>query len=309
MVHPAPCTSLAACLQAATCCEGVVAGLEAAGGALFARDLLASLTAFRVAPLAPGQPPALLPLAADLSGRHLTAALALSPTAVLAGAAPSGLLLVQRDPAAERDRHAAAARRWEEARELGGGGGGGAAPAQQAGQRRRYAPTLSDAVQLDAVAGHDLAGSVVAVAPGLLGVPARRLEELELDGGGLPGTPRSRHSSSASSRPPAPQPAATVVCSNGSVVAARLLTPQQHSLLSQLQRAADATSYADGDGIGPAAKLQVAGPGAAAPGGCIDSSLLAAAFMQPSWHRRLLKAAPANTVHQAAAFLEAAGLL
>ena len=80
-------------VQAPTCFEGIPASLEAQGSTLFARDLLASLTAFRVQPVAAGEAPSLLPLTADLSGRHVTAMLALSEAQVLAGVAGGRLLL------------------------------------------------------------------------------------------------------------------------------------------------------------------------------------------------------------------------
>jgi hypothetical protein len=116
---------LPACLplQAATCFEGVPTSLAVQGSTVFALDLLSSLTAFAVQPLAAGQLPALLPLAADVSGRHVGAMLALSDTQVLAGLHGGGLLLIQRDCAGEQDRQAAAQRRWEQLRERGGDGG------------------------------------------------------------------------------------------------------------------------------------------------------------------------------------------
>lgn len=276
------------------------------GCTLFALDLLSSLTTFRVQPLAAGQPPSLLPLADDLSGRHLTAAVALTETAVLAGTPSGSVLLLHRDPAAERSRQAAARRQFELAQEAGG-----AAAVRQ----RHYVPTLRDAVPLDAVAGHEVGGSVVAVAPGLLGVPLHRVDELVGgsstgggDGSGGGGTSTTTSSSTGSDGSGQPQqPAATVVCSDGTVATCRLLTPQSYAALQQLQRAALATSYVDaGDGAA-AAKLRLFD--SEAPEGSIDGSALSAAFASRSWHARLIKAAPTATVQQGRALLESFGLL
>lgn len=258
---------------------------------MFARDLLSSLTAFQVQPLTAGQPPTLLPLADDLSGRQLTAALALTDTAVLAGAPDGSVLLLQRDPAAERSRQAAAKRQFEHSLEAGGVDAAGAAA-------QRFAPSLRHAAQLDAVASHDLGSSVVEVLPGLLGVPLCPVNEL-LGGSSGSGTAHCDTSQL--------QPSATVVCSNGTVASVRLLTPQAHLVLLQLQRAALATSYVDAGAGAAAAKLRLAGPDTHA--GCIDGNSLAAAFTSRSWYARLVKAAPAATIQQGRALLEGFGLL
>ncbi len=276
--------------QAATSFQGVPAGLGVQGSVLFVRDLLSSLTVFRVQPLAAGKPPTLLPLADDLSGRHLTAALAVTEAAVLAGSPDGSVLLLQRDPAAERSRQAAARRQFELAVEAGGGGAAGAA--------RRFTPSLRHAAPLDAVASHELGGSVVEVLPGCLGVPVCAVHDL-LGSSNNSGAPKSSGSEQ--------QPAATVVCSNGAVACVRLLKPQNYLLLQQLQRAALATSYVDaGDGAATA-KLRLAGPGTHE--GCIDGTSLAAAFTSRSWYARLVKAAPAATIQQGRALLESFGLL
>ncbi|PRW18316.1 DNA damage-binding 1 [Chlorella sorokiniana] len=276
--------------KAPTCFQGVPASLSVQGTILFARDLLSSLTAYRVQPLAAGQPPTLLPLADDLSGRHLTAALPLTETAVLAGAPEGSLLLLQRDPAAEHSRQAAAKQQFEQTLEAGGGVAAGAAAAQ------RFTPTLRHAAQLDTVASCELGGSVVEVLPGLMGVPVCPMAELL--GGSGSGSSSSQH-----------QPTATAVCSNGTVAAVRLLTPQAHAVLMQLQRAALATSYVEaGDGAATA-KLRLSGTGTGTHEGCIDGSSLAAAFTSRSWYARLVKAAPAATIQQGRALLESFGLL
>ena len=297
---------LPACLpivQAATCFEGIPTSLATQGSTVFALDFLSSLTAFVAQPLAAGQLPALLPLAADLSGRHIGAMLALSDTQVLAGLHGGGLLLMQRDTAGERVRQAAARQRWEQLRERGGAAGEDDAPLPRA-QGAAYVPTLREAVQLDTLAGYDSVGSIAGGGPGLLGVPLRRLEELH-DG--------DSSSSSSSSRPiskRAAAAAATLVCTDGTVVAGHLLQPEQHQVLWQLEKAAELTAEAGSASgrlsIPPPADLP---PLAAAPARCIDGGTLAAAFLQPAWQRRLLKAAPPACVQQGRAILESLGLL
>lgn len=294
------CTCLPACLplQAATCFEGVPTSLAVQGSTVFALDLLSSLTAFAVQPLAAGQLPALLPLAADVSGRHVGAMLALSDTQVLAGLHGGGLLLIQRDCAGEQDRQAAAQRRWEQLRERGGAAeeddvpiGGAPLPGAQGAV---YVPTLREAVQLDTLAGYDSIGSIAGGGLGLLGVPLRLLEELS-------------HGDSSMQAAPA---AATLVCADGTVVAVHLLHPEQHQVLWQLEKAAELTAEAGSAngrlGIPPPADLP---PLAAAPARCIDGATLAAAFLQPAWQWRLLKAAPPASVQQGRAILESLGLL
>lgn len=279
-------------MQAPTCFQGVPASLSVQGSVVFARDLLSSLTAFQVQPLTAGQPPTLLPIADDLSGRQLTAALALTQTAVLAGAPDGSVLLLHRDPAAERSRQAAAKRQFEQSLEAGGVDASGAAAAQH------FTPSLRHVAQLDTAASHELGGSVVEVLPGLLGVPSCPVDELL---GGHSGSGTAHCDTSRL------QPAATLVCSNGTMASVRLLTPQAHLVLLQLQRAALATSYVDaGDGAA-AAKLRLAGPDTHE--GCIDGNSLAAAFTSRSWHARLVKAAPAATIQQGRALLEGFGLL
>lgn len=286
-------TALAPPLQAPTCNQGVPTRLSVQGSTVFALDLLSSLTVFQVQPLAAGQLPSLLPLADDLSGRHLSAALAMTETAVLAGGPDGSVLLLQRDPAAERSRQAAARQQFEQAVEAGGLAGAGAAA-------QRFTPSLRHAAQLDAVASHELGGAVVEALPGGLGVPVCPVQELLGCTSGGSGTPqRSSIQQHAT---------ATVVCTNGTVAGVRLLTPQAHAVLLQLQRAALATAYVDaGDGAAAAAKLRLAGPGTHE--GCIDGTSLAAAFISRSWCARLIKAAPAATIQQGRALLESFGLL
>lgn len=308
--HPAPTPTLPR-PQAATLFEGIPAGLAAAGPTLFARDLLASLTAFRAQPVAAGEAASLLPLGADLSGRHLSATLALSEAEVLAGSSGGGLLLVRRDLAAERNRQAAARQRWELAREQGGAGGGGetGAGSGPAAHQPRFVPTLAHAAPLDAAASHETAGSVAAVVPGLLGVPLRQPEELLGSSAGAGCAPAA-----------APAAVATVVTSSGSVASAWLLPAEDHRVLRQLAAAAEATCYCDsGDGSGGAHKLAVGGEegsgggGAAAVapglGGCIDGDALVAALQQPAWARRLAMAAPSAALRRGRALMEGYGLL
>lgn len=293
-------------------------GLAAAGPTLYARDLLASLTAFRAQPAAPGEAASLLPLGADLSGRHLSAALALSETEVLAGSSGGGVLLVRRDLAAERNRHTAAYQRWQLAREVGPGGSGdgeagagaGVGPAAVAAARQpRFVPTLAHAAPLDAAASHETAGPVAAVVPGLLGVPLRQPGELLAVDVGTCCVPAMASAA-----------AATVVLSSGGVASAWLLPAEDHRVLRQLAAAAEATCYCDrGDGSGGAHKLAVGGddgstgPAAAAaalrPGGCVDGDALVAALQQPAWARRLAMAAPSAALKRGRALLEGYGLL
>lgn len=233
---------------------------------------------------------------------------------MLAGLHSGGLLLMQRDSAAERERQAAARQRWEVVQELGGGGEGtDQAPAPRLAGAR-FVPTLREAVQLDVVASSrdSLVGGVAAICPGLLGVPVRQLGQLSISGGS--GACAVPFAAGAAAGEEGAIVGATVVCTNGTVASARLLTPDQHGTLWQLQKAAELT--ADGPAGGWGSSLAVppphgaAAPAAAAggPGGCVDGTL-AAAYLHPGWHQRLLKAAAPEAVQRGRSILEACGLL
>ncbi|KAL4458059.1 hypothetical protein ABPG75_012924 [Micractinium tetrahymenae] len=324
--------------KAPTCFEGLPTSLAVSGSTLYALDLLSSLTAFRVQPLAAGQPPRLVPLAADVAGHHVSAALPLGRDgrAALAGLASGGLLLLQRDEAAERQRHAAAKQRWDAVRESGGAGDEAAAAAAAgaaAGAARQstiFTPSLREAVALEAVSaaspstapipGPGGSSGVSAICPGMLGVPLRRFSELgELGNqgagivsglGGSEGSGAALEVAAAAGEAPRlhAEPA-TVVCTNGGVLTARVVSPEEHRTLWQLQKAAELTE--EPGGVLAVSPAGTAG-GAAGPssqGAAVDGSLLVAAYTEAAWRQRLLHSAPADAVQRGRRSLEGHGVL
>lgn len=275
-----------------------------------------------------------MPLAADVAGHHVSAALPLGHDgrAVLAGLAGGGLLLLQRDAAAERQRHTAAKQRWDSLRELGGAGEEEVAAAA-AGRGSGYAPSLREAASLDAlclaspstVPAPGPAGSsgVVGIFPGVLGVPLRRFGELGKLGSWAAGGCSTRRGpgccedgsaalavgSPAGAAPPWHAEPATVVCTDGGVLTARMVSPEEHGTLWQLQKAAELTAEPGSTlAVAPAgAASGAAGPGAL--GAANDGSLLVAAYTQAAWRQRLLRAAPVHAVQRGQTILETQGLL
>lgn len=251
-------------MQAPTAFEGCPTSLAVRGSAVYALDLFSSLTVFRAQPVAAGQLPSLVPLAADPSGRHVSAMLPLSEGKVVAGLQSGGLLLLRRDEEAERHRQDAVRKRWEQLQEQGAAGG-----TDGSGSGGPPAPTLRDAAPLDVAASYHTPSGFAGMGAGVLGVPLRRVEELY----------RSEGTSSTTDGADGCQPApmATLVCTNGTVLSARLLTPAQHQQLVALQRAVLI---------------------ACEEGGCIDGAKLMAAYLQPDLLQQLEQAFPVALVEQ-----------
>lgn len=274
----------------------------------------------------------MVPLAADVAGNHVSAMLPLGHAglAVLAGLADGGLRLLQRDEAAERQRHAAAKQRWDALRELGGAGEEGAALPAPRPSSSSFTPSLREATALEplSVAGPSTTGApgpggssgVAGILPGALGVPLRQFGERgEL---GSQGCGPSSTAGCSGGGPAALQAApvagnapllhaepATVVCTNGSVLTARVVSPEEHGTLWQLHKAAELTAdHGASLTVGPAgAAGGTAGTGAI--GAAVDGGLLVAAYTQAAWQQRLLRAAPADAVQRGRCILEAQGLL
>ncbi len=243
-------------------------------------------------PAGTGQLPTLIPCSADRCGGHLSAALPLSSTQILAGWRPHGLALLQRSLEAERQQHGDAKRLFERELERGRDPGEGAGvdgeeeqeqdPLLNAGRQQQggqggkpvFIPGPKQTADLEVLAACAVPHAPSAICPGRLGVTVHDLQHAGGDQATAVQGPAS----------------AVVVSTGGAVYHMGMLEEEPFHHLFNLQRTLEQQEqhgplpgtlgpglHTSWWGFSPAEGLQE--NARAAGGNCIDADFVAAALL------------------------------